>query len=546
MKVYEALARAFVEEGVRGVFTMMGDANMYWLNAVNRLGVRIYDVRHEGAGLAMADGWGRVTGEPGIVSTTGGPGTTQLATTLIVAARARTPLIAFCGDSATNDDSDAQRFDPAPFAASLESAFVRLERAEDAYDAVALAFAIARDESRPVMLSVPQDVQQEAFDPELPFRPAERSRTAAAASDADIEVAAELLVQSKRPVILVGRGAVGADAGEAVLTLAERSGALLATTLHAKNWLGEAPFHLRIAGGYGTRTARGLLRSADLVVAIGASVSPYTTDGGELFEDAQIIQIDRQPAGPLGDGRIPDLHVQADARLAVEQLVGALAARGHTAVGLRTPEVAEALGHAFDDDDTVELEPGTLDPRAACRALDEAIPSDVGLVLGSGQQIRFPTMLMLRQRSFVVAQHHFGCIGQGVTTALGAIAATGRPAFTLEGDAGFMMHLAELETAVRYELPLLVVVMNDEAVGAELHKSRAVGLDERLAMIRTPDLGAVARSLGAAGSLATTVEELTRATEEWVDDPRPALIDARISRNVLSIPYRRAFYGEDV
>ncbi len=155
-------------------------------------------------------------------------------------------------------------------------------------------------------------------------------------------------------------------------------------------------------------------------------------------------------------------------------------------------------------------------------------------------------MLMLRQRSFVIAQHHFGCIGQGMTTAMGAIAATGWPAFTIEGDAGFMMHLAELETAARYNLPLLVVVMNDEAVGAELHKSKAVGLDERLAMISTPDLGAVARSLGATGSLARTVDELTQGTREWVDDPRPALIDVRISRTVLSIPYRRAFYGEDV
>ena len=91
MKVYEAMAEAFAAEGTTAVFDLMGDANMYWLNALAGRGVAIYDVRHEGAGLAMADGWARVTGEPGVCSTTSGPGTAQLATTLVVASRARTP-----------------------------------------------------------------------------------------------------------------------------------------------------------------------------------------------------------------------------------------------------------------------------------------------------------------------------------------------------------------------------------------------------------------------------------------------------------------------
>ena len=89
MKVYQALARAFVAEGTTAVFGMMGDANMYWMNELDVLGVRQFEVRHEGAGLAMADGWARTDGNPGVCTTTSGPGVAQLATTLLVAARAR-------------------------------------------------------------------------------------------------------------------------------------------------------------------------------------------------------------------------------------------------------------------------------------------------------------------------------------------------------------------------------------------------------------------------------------------------------------------------
>jgi acetolactate synthase-1/2/3 large subunit len=547
VKMYEALARAFADEGTDAVFTMMGDANMYWLNALAQLDVRLFDVRHEGAGLAMADGYARATRRPGVCSTTGGPGTTQLATTMVVAARARSPLVAFCGDSA-RDGHDAQRFDQRAFAAAVEAAFVRIDRAEDAYTGVSEAFSIARCERRPVMLSVPQDIQQlevvlDRYQPSF----TEATDPAELEPDPDeIERAADLIRRSKRPVILVGRGAKNADAGAVVATLAERVGALVATTLLAKNWLNDDPFHLGIAGGYGTKTARRLLADADCLIAAGASVSPYTSDSGALFRNATVIQIDDRPAARMGDGRAADCVVRADARTALDAIDRRLAETEHNSTGRRTPDVAAELARAYVDESVVELEPGTVDPRAACAVIDSEIPADISLILGSGQQIRFPTMLLRRQRPVILAQHHFGCIGQGLTTAMGAVIATGSPGFVIEGDAGLMMHLSEFETAVRYGLPLLVIVMNDEALGAEYHKSIAVGLDGDLTLIGTPDLGRVGRSLGGRGRLVQELDALTEAVREFVADPAPTMVDVRISRRVLSIPYRRAYYGADV
>ena len=220
--------------------------------------------------------------------------------------------------------------------------------------------------------------------------------------------------------------------------------------------------------------------------------------------------------------------------------------RGVHQVGYRTPDVKERLATAFEDNEPYELEPNTLDPRDICRELDARIPPEIGLVIGGGQNICFSTILMTRKRRMLLANQHFGCIGQGLTTAIGAVVATeDKPAFLLEGDAGFMMHLPEFETAVRYALPLLVVLMNDRLLGAEYHKAVAKGLNADLARISTPDLGAVGRALGGNGALVTTLDGLRAAVDEYLANPQPTIIDARISTTVISIPYRRLNFGQD-
>lgn len=549
MKVYEALAAAFQAEGTTAVFDLMGDANMHWLNALDRLGVGIYDVRHEGAGLAMADGWARLSGEPGVCSTTSGPGYTQLATTMVVASRARTPLVAFCGDTATGDEDDAQRFDHARFGAAIEAGFVRVVSADTAQHAVQRAFYLARLESRPVILSVPLDVQHLDLPDDEPYVPSTAllDVSPVAPDPERIRTAVDIIQASERPVVLVGRGAMQADARQAVLELAARIGGLLATTLLAKNWLSGAEFNAGISGLYATKVATELFQEADCVVAVGASLNHYTTEHGYLYPNARHVWLDLARHRTLSDGRSADCYVQCDARAGVERLNALLDDRSFRSPGYRTDDVRRRLADAYADPAEFDVQPGTVDPRDACRVLDETIPEDVALVLGSGQQIRFPTMLMQRPRPYVLAQHHFGCIGQGLTVAMGAVVASGmRPAFLLEGDGGFMMHLAEFETAVRYRLPLLAVVMNDQQLGAEYHKSVAIGLDGELARIPTPDLGAVGTALGGRGAVVRTIEELKAAAETFVAAPAPTLLDVRISPNVLSIPYRRLFYGLDV
>jgi acetolactate synthase I/II/III large subunit len=551
MKVYEALARAFVAEGTNAVFGMMGDANMYWMHEMDRLGVRQFEVRHEGAGLAMADGWGRTDGNPGVCTTTSGPGVAQLATTLLVASRARTPMVAFIGEAPLGDESYVQRLDQKRFAEACEAGFVHVSRADNAYEAVQQAFYLARTESRPILLSAPMNIQQQAFDDDEEYVPStallSHAKPAYPHPDS-IAAAADVIAGSSRPVIIVGRGAVRSGADEAVIRLAESIGALVATTQQVKTWLADRDeFHVGISGLYSTKTAMELFQEADCVIAVGAGMNKYTTEHGYLYPGATYIQIDSKAHVVMGDGRSADVFVHSDANLGVVELNKALTERGMHNVGFRTPDVKERLTTAFEDPQEYELEPGTLDPRDICRILDERIPSDIGLIIGGGQNICFSTILMTKPRRYVLANQHFGCIGQGLTTAIGAMVATeDKPAFLVEGDAGFMMHLPEFETAARYGLPLLVVVFNDQLLGAEFHKAVAKGgVNADLARVSTPDLGSVGRALGGRGSLVTDLDALRAAVDEFIADPKPTIIDARISENVISIPYRRLHFGQE-
>src|SRR3982074_1707922 len=144
MKVYQRLAQAFKAEGCTATFGMMGDGNMYWVSELHKIGVNVHEVRHEGAGLGMADGYARVTHTPGVCTATCGPGVTQLATGFVTAARASSPVVAFVGEYPRRDQDYVQRFDQGPFAAACESGFVRIETPEYTDEAIRKDFYLAK------------------------------------------------------------------------------------------------------------------------------------------------------------------------------------------------------------------------------------------------------------------------------------------------------------------------------------------------------------------------------------------------------------------
>lgn len=355
-----------------------------------------------------------------------------------------------------------------------------------------------------------------------------------------------MIAASRKPVIIVGRGAQWSGAGDAVVKLGNRIGALIATTLLTKGWLGENEYHVGVSGNYTTRTAMQLFEEADCVIAVGASMNRFTIMGNLLYPNARYVHLDTRPHVMMGGGGGADCYLQSDAKIGVEALEKLLAGRSVRSTGYRTAEVKKRLARHFEDRTEFLIEPGCIDPREVCLALDEIVPSDVGLIIGSGASSGFTTMLCNRPRPLVLASKFYGCIGQMLPAAMGAMMATGnKPTFLVDGDASFMMHLADFDTAVRYKMPLLAVVLNDQALGSEYHKMRAHNLKAELSIIPTPDLGAVARSFGGRGALATNIDELRTAAADWVSRPGPMIIDARISRNVETLSMRRTLHARD-
>ncbi|HZQ26251.1 MAG TPA: thiamine pyrophosphate-binding protein [Acidimicrobiales bacterium] len=551
MKAYAAIVDALVAEGVTHVFGLMGDGNMLLMaEAARRPELGVTNVRHEGAALTMAVGYAVAEGSRGVgVSTvTCGPGLTQLGTALVDAVRRRTPSVVLAGDLASTDTHINQYFVQRPFVESTGAQYIPLTSAGDVAEVVASAFFRARTLGTTVVVGLPMHLQDEEYPWDWAYRPSTDALPDPASTPvlqpdpADIAALVELLQTAERPVLVAGAGAVAAGVADRLVQLAARTGALLATTLRAKGLFAGSPYHAGIAGAFSTGTARTLFAQADLAVGIGASLNYFTTEGGYLFPAAQVASID------AGDPRLRtelslDLLVRGDAGLAVDAVLRGLTGPANT--GFHTAEVADQLAH----DTPVELrQPAEgLHPVDAVRELDQAMDEDAAFVVGVGHFWSFPIMYLSGRgpQSYHVT-YDFGAIGQGLATAMGmATARAPRPTVLVEGDGSLLMHIQELETLRRSPTPLLVIVMNDGDYGAEVHKLRAKGLDTDGARFGSPDFAAIAGAFGVRGRLVAAPGELTDAVKEFLHDPRPTVVDARIDGSVVSAPYLRSVFGRD-
>ncbi len=549
MKVYEAMTRAFREEGVEDLFALMGDANMHWCIAMAQAGTRVIHANHEAAAIAMADGYHRASGRIGVASVTSGPGTAQIAISLTAAVRAGVPMVVMAGDTPQRAAYHLQQFDVATFVASTGAGLERVTYVDATPDAIQRAFTRARFERRPIILSIPYDLQDDEYPWDWFYRPSSEfavTQQRVLPDPAVIGSAADLIANSERVVVLAGAGAVAADARDVILTLAQHTGAILASSLKAKGIFEGEAFDAGIAGSFASTTARELFADADLVIAVGAGLGHFTTEGGYLFPSAQIVQIDTAPR-PIHEGLpVADLHIRGDARTTVEALVEELGGQAAT-TGWRTDETRTMLEQATNNEPPVDLDEGTIDPRDAARAIDEAVPKDAIVVVGAGHMWNFAVEhLTGRQPVDYVFTIDFGPVGLAIGIAIGAaVARPDRTVILFEGDGGLLMHIQELETIARHEIPLAIYTLNDGAYSAEAHKLVARGMDPSEAIFGMRRLDAASEGLGVpATRIDDATTDLVGALATPPRDQLPHLFDLHISQNVPSTQFRRLHFGE--
>jgi thiamine pyrophosphate-dependent acetolactate synthase large subunit-like protein len=362
-----------------------------------------------------------------------------------------------------------------------------------------------------------------------------------------VERLAELLRASQRPVFVAGRG--GRGAGPKIAALAEASGALVATSAVAHGLFAGDPFGLGISGGFSSPFTASTIAGADLVVGWGCALNMWTMRHGSLIgPDATVVQVDLEDAA-LGANRPIDLGVVGDCAQTAAGALELLEASGYRSTGLRTPEMAAAIAaHArWNTEVTEDLSTeSTIDPRVLSRELDVLLPPERIVAIDSGNFMGYPSAYLRvpDEHGFCFTQA-FQSIGLGLATAIGA--ATAQPdrlPVLGTGDGGFLMAIAELETAVRLGIPLVVVVYNDAAYGAEVHHFDAE--EEDLEVVRFPvtDIAAIARGHGAAGVVVRTRADLV-AVSDWLAGPRdrPLVIDARIASDGGAWWLAEAFKG---
>ena len=541
-RVYDILARAFMQEDVQTCFALLGDANMNWAARLSEQGCRMVYVRHEHCALAAAMAYARKTSDVGVATVTCGPGVTQVITALPAAVRAHLPLVVFAGEAPLKSGWYNQEIDQAPLITATGAAYHRLHMPERMPVAIRDAFLQARRERRPVVIGVPFDLQSRPWDgpTDLPKPSREllpRPSPMPAHPD-DIAKAAQLIAGAERVVVLAGLGAVEAGAGPACRALAAKTGGLLATTLPARGLFHDDPFCIGISGSFTPEVGLEYLKEADFVVAVGCSLAYHAGGGGQLWPKAKMLQVDIDPVAVSQGQEVARHHLRADARLGVEALTTALPARGRS---WRTDAMAARIRDTKPDSHVFEIEPGLLDPRDVVEVLEKALPRDWEMVNSSGHCSWFFAQMPSRPQEKFLTIREFGAIGNGTSFAMGVAAARpDRPVVLFDGDGSLLMHVQELETIRRHRLNILIVVLNDGAYGSEVHKLRSEGLPEDGSVFGYTDLAGIARGFGLQGRTFKNLDGLPKLVAEFAASGGAAVWDFHVSDKVVSPTIRRA------
>jgi len=527
VNVAELVGRTLAGLGAGMAFGVVGSGNFELTNALRAGGVRFVAARHEGGAASMADAYARISGQVSVLSLHQGCGLTNAMTGITEAAKSRTPMLVVTADSAGASVLSNFRVDQDGLAAAVGAVPERVHSAASAVADTVRAFRTARQQRRTVVLNLPLDVQAQPASapsslPDIPGPAPMRPDIGAAADLADLLIAAE------RPVFVAGRGARGSR--EPLRELASRSGALLATSAVAHGLFHDEEFALGISGGFASPVAAELIVGADLVIGWGCALNMWTTRHGKLLSPhAKLAQVDLEQSA-LGAHRPIDLGVVGDVTCTAEDVL--LELGDHKAVGYRTEEVAAriAAGRWNDVEHDDLTGGGRLDPRTLSRLLDELLPAERIVSIDSGNFMGYPSAYLSvpDEQGFCFTQA-FQSIGLGLGTAIGAaLARPDRLPVLGTGDGGFHMALSELDTAVRLRLPLVVIVYNDAAYGAEIHHFG----DADMTTVRFPDtdLAAIGRGFGCDGVTVRSAEDLS-AVREWLAGPRaaPLVIDAKIA-----------------
>ena len=532
----DILIRTLIEQGCDTVFGYPGGQilNVYDSLYKYQNEIRHMLTAHEQGAAHAADGYARATGKVGVVMSTSGPGATNLVTGIATAYLDSIPLVAICGNVPTTQigTDSFQEIDITGVTLPITKHNYFVGSVENLADTIREAFALAQSgRPGPVLIDVPKDVQTAVcdYEPQAPVQPEERH----AAKDVRIKEAAALINASKRPFIYFGGGLITSEAQEEMLALAEKIDAPIGCSLMGLSGIPtDHPRFLGMQGMHGHYTSSMAMHDADLIISLGVRFNDRVTGNREKFAKlAQIIHIDVD-GSELSKTVNSACGLRGDVKLTLQKLIPLVNAE-------QKPDWEKAVKALKEtENDYLDIRPG-LTPRNAIMTLNKhlgentAVATDVGQhQMWAAQNVNFK-----KPRRFI-SSGGLGTMGFGLGAAIGAAVGTGERSVLVTGDGSFGMCLNELTTAVTYNVPVVILLMNNGVLGMvrqwqtlffNKHYSNTI-LD------RKTDFVALARAFGADGEAVDTVAALDKAFEHAFSCDGPYVIDCRIDKDEFVLP----------
>ena len=534
----QIFVEVLVEQGVDTLFGYPGGAvlNLYDELYKNSDRIRHVLTAHEQGASHAADGYARATGRTGVVLATSGPGATNLVTGIATAYMDSVPMVAFTGNVATTllgkDSFQEAYIEGITMPITKHNYTVR--RVEDLADTMRAAFRIAQSGRKgPVLVDIPKDVTAAVceFTPKEP----ELIRTVTSYNEEDVQKAAAMINEAKRPIVYFGGGVRSAAGCQPLRDLLTKADIPATYTLMAAGVLSYGEEHnLGLLGMHGCYTANKAIDEADLVIAVGTRFSDRVALNPDAFaKRAKIIQIDIDPS-ELGKNVDIDLSLNGDASYVLQAILPHVKPTKHTG-WMDQIHAWQAADYKPTDSDT-ELKPHQIINEICEQAGPEAVyVTDVGQHQMWAAQYLHHT----KSRGFLTSGG-LGTMGFGYGAAIGAQMALGRDArvVMLTGDGSFHMNLNEGCTAVSYNLPIITVIFNNQVLGmvrqwqTTFYEKRYSDTDPH----RKTDFVKLAEAFGAKGYRATTPAEFKAALADAMKQHGPSWIDCRIGKDEKVLP----------
>jgi len=553
VRVSALVGRTLAKLGVGHVFGVVGSGNFDVTGTLMAEGIPFTAARHEGGAATMADAYTRMSGKVGVVTTHQGCGLSNAITGIGEAAKSRTPMIVLTADTQAAAIRSNFKIDQDALARSVGAVAERIHSPATAVADTVRAFRTAVNERRTVVLSLPLDIQSATAADEVGAAVVAQPPKVRPDAGA-VEQLVALISAAERPVFVAGRG--GRGARDEILALARHAGALVATSAVASGLFNGDAHNLGISGGFSSPATAEFISGADLIVGWGCALNMWTMRHGRLISSGTtVVQVDVEDSA-LGANRPITLGVLGDAALTAADALSVLAlSQPEPVEKYRTEANALAIkqGSRWRDVDTEDLSTATsIDPRVLTRELDSMLPAERIVAVDSGNFMGYPSQYLAVPDEFGFCfTQAFQAIGLGLYTAIGAaVAQPHRLPVLGAGDGGFLMGISELETAARLKMPLVCIVYNDAAYGAEVHHFASGHSEAELSSVVFPatDIAAIARGFGAEGVTVRTVADL-EAVRPWIaayeagTQDRPLVIDAKIASDGGSWWLAEAFQG---